>query len=87
MTLVTWGGVIGRNIPFPGVKAACTPVFESNLNGFRPKEAPFNFPLDRHFIDTVTDINRRNFQGERSFSVATTSIQTFSEVRSLDVTW
>ena len=34
-----------------------------------------------------TDINCWKFQGDRSFGVALTSIQTFSEVRSLDVTW
>ena len=26
-----------------GVKSTCKPMFESVLNGFRPKEAPFNF--------------------------------------------
>ena len=34
-----------------------------------------------------TDINRWKFQGDRLFGVAMTNIQTFSEVRSLDVTW
>ena len=55
---------------------------------------------DIHFIDTVTDISRWKVQGDRSFGVMTsikvqgdrsfgvmTSIQTFSEVRSFDVTW
>ena len=32
---------------------------------------------DKHFIDTVTDINRWQFQGDRSFGVAMMSIQTF----------
>ena len=39
------------------------------------------------FIDTGADINRWKFQGNRSVGVALTSIQTFYEVRSLDVTW
>ena len=42
---------------------------------------------DIHFIDTVTEINRGKVQGDQSFGVAMTSIQTFSELRSLDVTW
>ena len=42
---------------------------------------------DIRFIDTGTDINRWKFQGDRSFGVAMTNIQSFSEVRSLDVTW
>ena len=32
---------------------------------------------DMHFIDTVTDLNRRKFQDDRSFDVAMTCIQTF----------
>ena len=40
-----------------------------------------------HFIDTFTDINRLNFQGDRSLDAAMTSIQPFYEMRSLDVTW
>ena len=36
---------------------------------------------------TGTDINRWKFQGDRAFGVAMTSIQTFSEVMSLDMTW
>ena len=39
------------------------------------------------FIDTVTDNNHCKLQGYRSFGVAMTSIQAFSEVRSLDMTW
>ena len=43
---------------------------------------------DDHFIDTVTHINRWKVQGDRSFGVGImTSIQTFSEVRSFNVTW
>ena len=40
-----------------------------------------------HFIDAVTNISRWKFQGDRSFGVAMTSIQAFSEAMSLDVTW
>ena len=42
---------------------------------------------DIHFIDTGTDINCSMFEGDGVFGVAMTSIQTFSEVSSLDVTW
>ena len=38
-----------------------------------------------NFMDSVMDINRWVFQGNRSFGVA--MIQTFSDVRSLNVTW
>ena len=44
---------------------------------------------DEHFIDTGKDINRWKLQGDRAFGAASIrmmSIQTFSEVRSLDVT-
>ena len=41
---------------------------------------------EKHFIDAVTDISYRKFKGDQSFGVAMTNIQTFSEVRSLDVT-
>ena len=111
MTLTTWRGVTGHNIPTQGVKSTCNSMFESVLNGFRPKQAPFNFlqltyngevaklvwpwitniKISRYtfhkFIDTVTDINRCKFQGDRSFGVAMMNIKTFSEVRSLAVTW
>ena len=40
---------------------------------------------DIHFIDTITSINRWKYQGNRLVGVALTSIQTFYEVRSLDV--
>ena len=43
MTLVTWRGVNRRNIPTQGVKSTSTPMFESVLNGFCSKEAPFIF--------------------------------------------
>ena len=43
MTLATWLGVIGRNIPTQGVKSTCNPMFASVLNVFRAKEAPFIF--------------------------------------------
>ena len=42
---------------------------------------------DIHFIHTVTHINRWKFQSDRSVGVAIASLWTFSEVRSLDVTW
>ena len=42
---------------------------------------------DIHFIATVTDINRCNFQWDQFFGVAVTWIQAFSELRSLVVTW
>ena len=42
---------------------------------------------DTHFIDIVTDIIRWEFQDDRSFGLAMTNIQSFSEERSLDVTW
>ena len=35
--------VIGRNIPTQGVKSTSNPMFESVLNGFCSKEAPFIF--------------------------------------------
>ena len=54
------------------------PDFGSQISKFR----------DKHFVDTGTDINRWKFQGDQAFGVAmTTSIQTFSEVRSFDVAW
>ena len=42
---------------------------------------------DIRVIDTGMDIHRSKFQGNRSVGVALTSIQTFYDVRSLDVTW
>ena len=36
---------------------------------------------------TGRDSNRWKFQGDQTFGVAMTSIQTFSEMRSLDLTW
>ena len=42
---------------------------------------------DVNFIDTVTHNNCWKCQGDRSVGVAMTIFQTFSEVRSLDVTW
>ena len=53
------------------------PDLRSSISKFR----------DIRFIDTGTDINRWKFQGDRSFGVAMTNIQSFSEERSLDVTW
>ena len=49
--------------------------------------SPISKFRDICFIDTGTDINRWKFQGNRSVGVALTGIQTFYEVRSLDVTW
>ena len=96
-------GATGRNIPTQGVKSTCNPMFESISIGFRPKQTPFIcVPFtyngeylgaliskfrDTHFIDIITKINRWKFQGGRSLGVPMTSIQTFSEVRSLGVTW
>ena len=48
--------------------------------------SPISKFRDACFIYTVTYINRWSVQGDQSFGVAMTSIQTFSEVRSLDVT-
>ena len=103
MSLATWRGVTGHNIPTQDVNSTCNQMFESVLNGLRAKEAPFIFlPLtyngevakltwpkfrDIRFIDTGTNINRWQFQGDRSLDVAMTNIQSFSEVRTLDVTW
>ena len=53
-----------------------SPDLESLISNFR----------EIRFIDIGTDIKLWNFQGDRIFDVAKTSIQTFSEVRSLDVT-
>ena len=49
--------------------------------------SPISKFQDIYFIDTGTDINRWTFQGDWAFGVAIKSIQTLSEVRSLDVTW
>ena len=49
--------------------------------------SPISKFRDIYFIDTGTDINCWKFQGDLSFGVAMTNIQSFSEVRSLDVTW
>ena len=49
--------------------------------------SPISKFRDIRFIDTGTDINRWKFQGNRLFGVAMTNIRSFSEVRSLDVTW
>ena len=49
--------------------------------------SPISKFRDKHFMDTVTDINHWKFQGDRSFGLAMANIQFFSEVRSLDVTW
>ena len=47
VTLATWRGVTGRNIPIQGVKSTCIPMFESVSNRFRAKEAPFKVsPID-----------------------------------------
>ena len=110
MTLVTWRGVIGHNIPTQGVKSTSNPMFivfwmifvqKRRLSFFshwlilimeRSQIWPDLRSLiskfwDIHFIDTVTCSNRWKFQGNRSVGVAWTNIQTFYEVRSLDVTW
>ena len=49
--------------------------------------SPISKSWDTHFVDIITDIDRWKFQGDRSVGVAMTSIQTFSEIWSLDVTW
>ena len=43
MTLATLVRVTGRNIPIQGVNSNCNAMFEGVSNGFRSKEAPFNF--------------------------------------------
>ena len=55
-----------------------------NIPGLGSRISKFR---DIHFIYFGTDINHWMFQGDRLFGVAMTSIQTFSEVRSLDVIW
>ena len=50
-------------------------------------KSPIKKFRDTRFIDTGTDVNRWKFQGNRSAGVALENIQTFYEVRSLDVTW
>ena len=55
-----------------------------NWPDFRSQISKF---WDIHFIDTVVCSNRWKFQGNCSVGVALTNIQTFYEVRSLDVTW
>ena len=50
-------------------------------------KSPISKLRDIHFIDTVMDIIRWKFLGDQSFFVSMISIQTFSEVRSLDMTW
>ena len=49
--------------------------------------SPISKFWDIHFIDTLACSNRWKFQGNRSVGVALRNIQTFYEVRSLDVTW
>ena len=111
ITLATWRGVTGHNIPTQVVKSTCNPMFESVCIVFVQKrrlsffshwliywliERSQNWPdlrspiskfRDTSFIDTGTNINRWKFQGNRSGGVALPNIQTFYEVRSLDVTW
>ena len=56
MTLRSWGGATGRNFPIQGVNYTCNPMFESVKNGFRPKQAPFNF-LRLTYNGEVTKLN------------------------------
>ena len=49
--------------------------------------SPISKFRDIHFIDPARDIICWKFEGDLSFGVAMTSVQFFSEVRSLDVTW
>ena len=42
---------------------------------------------DKKFIDSLTDINLVKFQGDRSLGVAMAIVRTFSEARTLDITW
>ena len=55
-----------------------------NWPDLRPPISKF---WDIHFIDTLACSNRCKIQGNRSVGVALRNIQTFYEVRSLDVTW
>ena len=42
---MTWNDLDGHNIPTQGVNSTCKSMFESVLNGFRPKEVLFIFIL------------------------------------------
>ena len=67
----------------------------SYLANFSPRRAGARYrtwvvtdikvPRYIHLIDTIMDVNRCKFHSDQSFGVAT-SIQTCSEVRSVDVT-
>ena len=43
VTLATWEGATGRNIPIQGVNSTSNQMFESVSNGFRPQQVPFMF--------------------------------------------
>ena len=49
--------------------------------------SPISKFWDIHFINTLACSNHWKFQGNRYVSVALRNIQTFYEVRALDVTW
>ena len=106
MTLPTWPGVTGRNIPtqVSGLTVTrCLRVLrlvffqKTRLSFFSHwliMERLQSWPnlgsriskfRDMHAIDNGMNINRRKFQGGQAFGVAMTSIQTFSEVKSLSL--
>ena len=65
-------------------------TYNGELANLPDLESPISQFRDINFINTGIAINLLEFQGDRSFGVAIvamTSIQTSSEVRSLDVTW
>ena len=73
------------------VQKRCLSIFPLTYNG---EVAKLTWPwvsdikIPRYkFTDTVTDIKHWRYQGDRSFGVAMTNIQSFSEVRSLDASW
>ena len=82
MTLATWGGVTGRNIS--NIDIEFDSIMERSQN-WTDLWSRISKLRNINFMDSVMDINRWVFQGNRSFGVA--MIQTFSDVRSLNVTW
>ena len=93
MTLATWRGVTGRNIPTQGVNSTCNPMIETMVFVQKRRQSwpdigsPISKFLDIHLIHNVIDIKFWKFEGDRLFDVAMANIQTFSGVRSFDVTW
>ena len=86
---VTWCLVVFRmgfvqNRRFSIVSHWLTMEMSQNWPDLR---SPISIFWDIHFIGTVTYINRWKFQGNRSVGVVLMIIQTFYDLRSLDVTW